>query len=431
MVIDSPPGFGKTMMAIQQINQTTDEIKFLFITPFLSEVKRVINSCPEKHFVQPNAGEHGGSKSKHLIDLISQGRNVVSTHALFAIISDDLIELLRLNNYVLYLDEVFDAVGNYSISNGSWEQNEAITKNDIQSLIVRGYIQVEDDYSVTWIDQEHTLSKYGEIKELADRSCLFFVNDSYLLWTFPIKVFREGIFDQIYILTYRFDSQIQALYYDFFDIQYVKYSVFKNEEGLYQIEPFNLNKELVWKKEIKDKIHIIQNEKLNRIGDVYQDERNHPYKSALSISWFRKNTKRSGNKVLNILGNNVVNFYQNYTSVKTELRMWTCFKDFVSSINNKNLSTKCFIPINARSTNEYKDKTAIAYPVNRYTNPFINSFFQKKDIYVDQDQWALTELVQWLWRSAIRNGEEIILYIPSERMRTLLAKFLNNEEIEF
>ena len=35
--------------------------------------------------------------------------------------------------------------------------------------------------------------------------------------------------------------------------------------------------------------------------------------------------------------------------------------------------------------------------------------------------------VQFIFRSAIRNGEPINLYIPSVRMRTYLKKWLDNE----
>lgn len=33
-------------------------------------------------------------------------------------------------------------------------------------------------------------------------------------------------------------------------------------------------------------------------------------------------------------------------------------------------------------------------------------------------------MIQWIWRSAIRNGEEISLYLPSKRMRDLLTEWI-------
>ena len=48
-----------------------------------------------------------------------------------------------------------------------------------------------------------------------------------------------------------------------------------------------------------------------------------------------------------------------------------------------------------------------------------------KGVSVDEDTWALSELIQWIFRSAIRENNEINVYIPSERMRNLLIEWLN------
>ena len=60
-------------------------------------------------------------------------------------------------------------------------------------------------------------------------------------------------------------------------------------------------------------------------------------------------------------------------------------------------------------------------------NPFYKKFFSSRGIHVNENKYALSELLQWIWRSQIRNGQPIDLYIPSKRMRTLLTKFLNND----
>ena len=35
-------------------------------------------------------------------------------------------------------------------------------------------------------------------------------------------------------------------------------------------------------------------------------------------------------------------------------------------------------------------------------------------------------MVQWIWRSAIRDGNEVNLYIPSRRMRELLIGWIDS-----
>ena len=46
-------------------------------------------------------------------------------------------------------------------------------------------------------------------------------------------------------------------------------------------------------------------------------------------------------------------------------------------------------------------------------------------IRVEEDQYALSELIQWIFRSALRDNKEITLYIPSKRMRKLLENWIN------
>jgi hypothetical protein len=46
---------------------------------------------------------------------------------------------------------------------------------------------------------------------------------------------------------------------------------------------------------------------------------------------------------------------------------------------------------------------------------------------IDKDIFALSEMVQFIWRSAIRNEQQINVYIPSKRMRNLLEQWLNDE----
>ena len=55
-----------------------------------------------------------------------------------------------------------------------------------------------------------------------------------------------------------------------------------------------------------------------------------------------------------------------------------------------------------------------------------NNFFNLKGIEFNEDEYALSELIQWIFRSAIRDGKSINIYLPSKRMRTFLINWLNN-----
>lgn len=105
--------------------------------------------------------------------------------------------------------------------------------------------------------------------------------------------------------------------------------------------------------------------------------------------------------------------------------MWTTFKQYRDIVKGKGY-TKGFLPINARATNNYADRSVVAYIANRYMDPFVKKFFTGHGITVDEDAFALSEMIQFIWRSAIRNGEPITVYIPSRRMRELLINWLSS-----
>src|SRR4051794_35154992 len=98
-IIDSIMGSGKTSWAIQYMNGSPRYKKFIYITPFLSEVERVLKAT-DRDFKQPEPME-GRSKSKldNLKKLILDGQDIVSTHELFKRFDSKLIELIEVQGY--------------------------------------------------------------------------------------------------------------------------------------------------------------------------------------------------------------------------------------------------------------------------------------------------------------------------------------------
>ena len=64
--------------------------------------------------------------------------------------------------------------------------------------------------------------------------------------------------------------------------------------------------------------------------------------------------------------------------------------------------------------------------INRYPNQTIKAYLQDYGCDVDSDVFALSELVQWVWRSAIRNNQVITLCIASSRMKKLFIEWLDS-----
>lgn len=428
-VIDSPMGTGKTSWAIDRINSVKSGQSILYITPFLSEVDRVIQACPTKEFIQPDARSGRGKKMNHLIELVAQGKNIVSTHALLQNINEELITALQVNDYILILDEVFQVVEPLNLypekPNMSEDEREKLTRHDVQWLMTQKYIGVDKtDFKVFWINEKAVGYKYIQLKQLIDMGLVYMINNAFMLWAFPIQIFGEGIFKEIYILTYMFEAQYQHYYFRYFGTEFDKYHVIK-EDGKYKlVKTKDDSHEKEWKEQAKKLIHVVENEKLNRIGDMYRDGRFVRQYSALSYSWYDKNQELIPN-----VRNALDSFLRTFVKSSADKRLWTVFKEYRKRIKSKGATDKTFLNISARATNDYRERDVLAYMVNRYANTYYQDFFEQKGIKINQEEYAVSDLVQWVWRSAIRDGKPITLFLPSYRMRKLLGKFLNNERI--
>ena len=105
--------------------------------------------------------------------------------------------------------------------------------------------------------------------------------------------------------------------------------------------------------------------------------------------------------------------------------MWTVYKDYKSKLKGEGYS-RGFVSCNARAVNEFKNKKNLAYLCNIYVNPMHKKLFELKDIKVNEDFYALDKIIQWMFRSQLRDDKPINIYIPSKRMRDLLHKWLNS-----
>jgi hypothetical protein len=146
-------------------------------------------------------------------------------------------------------------------------------------------------------------------------------------------------------------------------------------------------------------------------------------RGALSATWF-KNPDNA--EYISQLKKNLLNWFTNTTGARVDVKMWNAFKKGKrgnSDLNGKGYS-RSFVACNCRATNDLSDRYVLAYCVNRFAHPTLKHFFSKYNISVNDDMFALAEFVQWIWRSRIRNGEPIEIYIPSKRMRNLLKKWL-------
>lgn len=404
-VVDNPMGTGKTSWSIQYINDNQFE-NILYITPFLSEVERILDNT-DREFKQPIY--KGGSKLENLNELLNCQYDIASTHALFKKFDDESRENIKKGHYTLILDEVLNVIEPYNVQ-----------KDDVPLLKDSGCITIDEDGFVIWNKEKANYdTKYNDIKILAESRSLVCINQKFLLWHYPPDIFT--LFDNIYILTYLFEASILKGYFDLYKIRYDKKSIC-SENGKYFITDFCLPDTKVYSKLLN-----IYDGNLNT--NIKQKQ------TGLSSTWFGKKVNIP---IIQQMKKNLYNYFANILNAKSETIMWTTFKDSKTNLRGKGYSKEFtaeqlksteraygFLACNARSTNKYGYCYNLAYCLNVYLHPSVSQFFRQKGIVIDEELYALSEMIQWIWRSRIRNNEKINIYIPSIRMRTLLNSWIN------
>lgn len=388
-VVDAMMGRGKTTAAINYMTKCGEEKRFLYITPFLSEVDRICEQCD---FDQPESDHE--TKLSELKRMLRHGKNIASTHSLFYLLDDEAMKLIQGKTYSIIIDESINTV-----------QHVPVTKRD-REIILSYLADLEEDGRVVWREEDY-VGKYTGYKELADSKSLYALDTTFISVLNP-DVLR--VFDEVIMMTYMFGGQYQKAYLDFFGFDYKICGV--SDDG----RSFTDQPDRPPNIDYKSMIHIVTDRKMNEIGDGT---------FALSKAWYERRGRN--NEEMRTLRNNMNTFFRRRTESSSHRCLWTCFKsDAPKLYGDKNRFASSFLQTFARASNAYRDRDIVAYMVNRFVDPNIAKFFASHDIQVDADEFALGEMLQWIWRSAIRDGKPIDLYIPSRRMRELLIGWIES-----
>ncbi len=410
-VCDAIMGSGKTSAAISYINDHPEK-RFLYITPYLEEGKRVKNGCPDAKFVEPNNhSEESHSKVSHTLSLINGNRNIVSTHAAANLYDEAIMEALERQGYTIIIDEAVSVI----------QSADTIDGEDIQIFTSIGYLEeiAPNEYRRT--DKPYsgkslrdTFRNLGS-KTLAVVPAEEGVNNSDVFY----YIFSQGFLslpNEIIVLTYLFEGSPMELLMRAGNIPYENIYI-EHGKDRYEFIEIKENRYIPsYVPHLKDMIRIIDNPKLNAIGED---------RTALSISWYEKNPEEAEQ-----LQKNLYNYFVNdHRGVGSKKFLCGSYKSHWNKISGRGYKNTMAV-FNERATNKYADRTVLAYPVNIFCHPSNKRYFTNRGVELKDNDYALSTMIQWIWRSAIRNGETVDLYIPSKRMRDLLTDWIDKASKE-
>ena len=396
---DYPCGSGKTTNMIKSFKQ---EEKYLVILYYLSEVNRIIEDTTDVCFVEPIAEDNiQNTKTESLKELLLTGQNIATTHSMY----ERLVPLAEeglLDDYNIIIDEVPEVVKPVSTK----------SKTSIQEFYIsRGFIEVEDNGLVLATDKWRQINREvadtldAEILSYAETGCLYLLGEHMFIWALPSKLLSAG--KSVTILTYKAEGSLVVSYLNKLSLPYFIQSDKCKEEAFR-----------------KQALELIDLQNIPAINGK---------KTKLNLSYSGQLQGMKNKKYIATITNALKNLRaRQLKGLDLSDVLLTCKKDAwvkdngkagVFAQGSKMFENTNWIANTTRGTNEYAHCSHLIYLYDQHINPLVARWLNNNSRYFD-DAYALTELIQWVWRSRIRKGEPITLYLPAPRMRSILIDWL-------
>lgn len=402
-VLDRIMGSGKTTKIVEWIENNPDE-RYIYISPLLSEIDEETGRLSDLGFLAPNL-ERTGTKSAHLYELLAQGKNVSCTHSLYKNMTKEHFRVIRENEYIVIIDEEIQMLDLFTDN----------SKADVMWLKEKGHIVIDESQAglITWkateeLGRDHSFEK---MKKYCDEGRLFApirTDGSGLMVQLPPQLFEAA--KRTILLTYIFEGNVLDCFLRLRGFTIVDFTEVEVPE--------------------KSKAEI---KALITLHDVTRRQA----KLSLSSTWYEEALGKDIREVSNLIRATC----RKYTTKASDV-MWTLpsdrvtgnstlvspkgFKEFYTEGEFGRITHSCWVASNARATNRYKYRWMLVHAYSRFPLTHVENYLSDYKFPIDRDVFAVSELVQWVWRSRIRDDKPIVLCIVPKRMRDFFNTWLNN-----
>lgn len=422
--VDSPMGAGKTTALFSKLNneyKRQDNKRYICIVLYITEQERFKKALKETLPKIPKDGQ----KIDDIIKLIAKGENVITTHALFGDFNDSVIASIKNSqyDYDLFIDEqptvLHDIIGgsNKKYANSSNDKLNDINSLDLSLAISNNIILKTDNGKYIW-NNENSYNKYNKglflcLKQhLLQYDVYMYSVDTDDILISMTKFDTFTCFNQVWVLSYLIKGSLLENYFNFYNITDFNYYHVENNSF---IEGY---------KKIYPNIDRLKLEPAKYCFD----------KSLSRTQYFSFSNKDFENLLLHF--NNAIRRIKDRENTLALNRNYyfTAYKQSIDNFDtalkkNKNIKiaiNDCLIACNVKGTNAYQDRQIVGYLVDRHINPMYANFFNKHGITVDKELYSLSELIQFIWRSNIRDDSSIkpvYVYLAGKQTHDLFTKF--------
>lgn len=416
MIIDSVMGSGKTTNMIRFMKENEDK-RFLYISPFKTEVGdgntgdlgRIQKELPDMFPRLSMPRNTGDGKLTSLHKLLERGFNVATTHSMFCRFTDETNQLVLDGGYIVIIDEAVDCV----------QIKDNLTEKEVRALVDSEWIRVASDGLVTWNEDKNPEfdGRYRDIRELANTGGLRLFDSKVLVVEYPPRLLKE--IPECYVMTYLFGGSLMHCWMKANNIpfEYVDPEVFELQN------PSEI------KKNIRNQLVVLGSRKLD---NKYTDQNHVKYR--YSSKWYKENSTVAERLEVKMALESCVSNHK----TPEGMVFWTTFKDSRERLEGKGykkgwidpstgIELESFLPYNIKAINDYRNHDLVMHTVNLFRNPTEVRYFKWRGVEFNEDLWALGELLQFIWRARIRQGQPTKVLVISKRMRRLLTDWLKED----
>ena len=402
-------GSSKTNKIIHWMkNQPTE--KFIYVIPNLSELEDSDDN-PSRilsiGFITPEVSTEHKTKSEHLYYLLSIGANIACTHSLYKMLSKEHLNLIKKNGYIICLDEEVSLIDVYDHASTA----------DLVSLLNDGKVSLKDDDGmVQWVASEEITKPYLDSKHKHHKFYKHISNE-HIYTTRCTKV--DGVYENVFMvsqITKELVSSAKRLIVITYLFKGSILDAFLKLKGFNIIRFENIGIEEPPLDEIVSRIKLLPYDKKM-------------LKFSLTSGWWDRATDQQVKEV-----SNYIRRVAEKEGISPELVMWTCPSKRVKEHSKQNIKSfvnpsgytrhkevgSLWIGCSVRATNKYDYKKLAVHCFDRYPHLSIESYLLDYGVKIDRDVYAISELLQWLFRSNCRLPDGCVtLAIASKRMYDL------------
>jgi len=465
-IVDIPCGYGKSSRIVSNFDKRE---KYVAVVPYLSEVDRFIAEARQNSdffLTQPQTRD--GSKSDHAEKLIRSGKSVVCTHSLFYRLGTLATQPMEqatavdfsadgkptvttqhlLADYNFIIDEVVEPF--------SLEPTVRIADFD-EDYIGLGLAEVKPNGMVhptpLWDAryQQGNRTFRRDLYEKAKSGALFKMSDNLFVLTMPVELLTKP--KSVTFYTYMSEGSLLLKFME---------KLRAEHPGLFTLEVERLPEaaEAAWRRDVASALTVksvpsLAGQALNYRAQL-KGIKTHRQCASVGHKLRRLQTEELHGVNLNSVMLTCARdlWYRSNTAQKPVAgRLASHTRLFGRPVRENSYSEEHetyeaawsttgaqFVPNTTRGTNKYSDCTHAIYLYDQHPNPQFLTFLGMERSADEArrfvDAYALTELVQWLFRSAIRKGgvngtslpyrprSNVCVYLPSGRMRNLLLNWL-------